>query len=353
MSESGKWIGHTVPVASAARYCVAGCEIDEEAMTHAGTEIGSLAARFLKATLRTLARQDWRDSEVVRRVAMLSIEKFPAIALGPEAAPEAAKAASTAYVDLLLATLERLNEPGFDLPAFLDRDFDAWIARESGAPAQNAFEAISPVDRRDRGPPTAQLFASRTRSGLRVAGVLGATAAAIAFAWATGLSTIFFPHSAPVDRLPPPEVRLAFATESNEARTAEQIAGDFAPVLAENRMNPPGLTLSPDGLFAHAPSRVSLTLHGEKRLFLAFGIRRGAWEGDSPTDGACFRVMGEIPMPLFERCIDPRQIEAERRVQVAFVSIPPATTKVWLETSCRGHCASDWTYWKIIRPNDP
>lgn len=302
----------------------------------------AIRQRYLRATLVTLARQDWRDDTVVHQLARVSVGRFGSLALAPEVDPEARMAATRDYAGILLAALARLREPGFDLPRFVDEQFDEWYAQHGAIKLKD----VAPVG--DVGPPPAEARrAGRVRFG-RVSWLILVGIAAMAVGtWVAGLPRLLREDSAEAP-LPTAEVRLAFARESEQQRSQEQIAEDFRLVLAENGMRPPILTLSPEGLFAHAPSRLDMTVRG-RRLFLAYGIRAAAWEGESPTDGACFVVKAENNLQLFERCIDPRVNVEDRRIQVGFVSIPRGLQRLTLEITCKGHCASDWTFWRFIR----
>jgi len=292
--------------------------------------------RYLKATLATLARHDWRDPAVVQRMAKVSVDRYASLVLVAEADADRKAGAMRAYADLLLSALARLREPGFDLPRFFDREFDGCYAGICAAE-----EAAAPVV--DKGSPRAARGMRSSRFLLVLAGM---AVAAVGF-WTTSLHS-FLREDVVVAPLPAAETRLAFARESEQPRNAEQVVNDFRFVLAENAMRPPLLVPTAEGLFAHAPSSLDLTVRG-RRLFLAFGVRSGAWEGAAPTDGACFSVKTVAALTLFERCIDPAANAQERRVQVAFVSIPAGEQRLKLETTCKGHCASDWTFWKFIR----
>lgn len=120
-------------------------------------------------------------------------------------------------------------------------------------------------------------------------------------------------------------------------------------LIASNKMQPPGLTKSVEGLFAHAPSSLSLPVHaGDLRL--GFGIRDAAWQGAEKTNGVCFVAKAGANI-LFQRCLNPASATADRGLQEAVVIIPANIGQVSLDTTCRENCAYDWSYWSSAVQN--
>ena len=77
----------------------------------------------------------------------------------------------------------------------------------------------------------------------------------------------------------------------------------------------------------------------------------GSWSGGNTTNGVCFRILdAEGKTALWERCLDPLKVEADRVGQKASVPLPAGTERIVLETDCRGDCGWDWSYWSEITP---
>lgn len=109
------------------------------------------------------------------------------------------------------------------------------------------------------------------------------------------------------------------------------------------------LGVIPEGLLAHAPTKFSLPLQASRTLDVGFGIVDGAWKDDANTDGVCFRIStASAPTPLWERCLDPKRVAADRGPQQATITIPEAAGTVELETACGKNCFWDWSYWSRI-----
>lgn len=109
------------------------------------------------------------------------------------------------------------------------------------------------------------------------------------------------------------------------------------------------LALLPEGMLAHAPTKLTVPTEGDHMLEIAFGILDNAWKGDANTDGVCFQVSDPVSsMRIWERCLDPKQTSADRGPQQARITLPEGTTGIVLETICGKHCAWDWSYWRRI-----
>lgn len=121
---------------------------------------------------------------------------------------------------------------------------------------------------------------------------------------------------------------------------------DIAGIIGANPMKPPMLTVSEEGVFAHAPTMLTLPTEGADRLNVEFGLRPVANPTEAKPDGVCFRVLpAQGDVPLFERCLNPTDQPGDAGPQSAHVALPPGTLSVRLETTCRAACAYDWSYW--------
>ncbi len=115
-------------------------------------------------------------------------------------------------------------------------------------------------------------------------------------------------------------------------------------LVANNPLNGLTLTRVPEGILAHAPAILRIPVHPRSQLNLAFGIRSGAWKDGGESDGACFLVK-EGEKTILERCLNPKEVEADRGEQNVSLDVPAGVSELTLETSCRVNCAWDWTYW--------
>jgi hypothetical protein len=109
------------------------------------------------------------------------------------------------------------------------------------------------------------------------------------------------------------------------------------------------VALMPDGMLAHAPTTLNAPVAGHRTLDIGFGLLDAAWKDDANTDGVCFRVGagGSMP-PLWERCLDPKQVAADRGEQRAEIVLPGNVEFLTLETLCGKNCAWDFSYWREI-----
>lgn len=302
--------------------------------------------RYVMATLVTLARLDWRNPAIVLTVTKAAIRRHADL-VAPQSSPERQLLVSRAFLDGLMPVLKRLEEPAFDLTAY--------VAATTADTTLRTSSVVPPV--------TAKSYARHARGeGALTPGGQGsarrerflrpvpAAAATIAFAFLFGWQflAVYGPQTY-TDALPPAEVRLAFVRESGARRTLAEVLRDFADIIAANTMRPPFLMPTEDGLFAHAPSVVVVPIAGQRRVQVAFGLRQGAWDTASPTDGACFLIEADGAGPILDRCLDPGLVATDRRIQTGFAAIPPGASRLKLITTCKGHCASDWTYWGRVR----
>jgi hypothetical protein len=108
------------------------------------------------------------------------------------------------------------------------------------------------------------------------------------------------------------------------------------------------ISLISDGLFAHPPSILRLSVKGAHALFLEFGLLDTSWQGDAHTDGVCFQVSDRTDRVSWERCLEPLTRVADRGIQSAQIPIPAETEEVLLKTECGENCNWDWSYWRTI-----
>lgn len=107
-----------------------------------------------------------------------------------------------------------------------------------------------------------------------------------------------------------------------------------------------------EGMLAHAPTTLNVPAGNSRTLNIGFGLIDGSWKGEGITDGVCFRVSAaDSPSPLWERCLDPKQVAADRGPQEAEITLPDNVKSLTLETACGKNCAADWSYWRRISPH--
>jgi hypothetical protein len=148
-----------------------------------------------------------------------------------------------------------------------------------------------------------------------------------------------------LDAMQDDALRADLANTEMTSRAKQRL--ELLSVLEEARSA--RLAMLPIGLFAHAPVKFSVRVDARRNLDVGFGIIDGAWQGDASTDGVCFRVtVPNAPTPAWERCLDPKQISADRGPQQATIMLPEVADTVELETACRVNCSWDWSYWSRI-----
>ncbi|AVO45520.1 hypothetical protein C6569_10840 [Phreatobacter cathodiphilus] len=160
---------------------------------------------YVKATLLILARFDWRDDEVARRVEAMAVARLPGIVLPGGADAETEERLSGVLRAILTHVVAHAKAPDFDLQAFAERDFDPWWRRaflpdeDPAVPAAPALaadpprpspETVAPAVRRPR--PAAPPAATSLGWVIVLTLILGVSGAAF------GLWAIFQPDDRPV-----------------------------------------------------------------------------------------------------------------------------------------------------------
>jgi hypothetical protein len=116
-------------------------------------------------------------------------------------------------------------------------------------------------------------------------------------------------------------------------------------IIESNRLTPPMVAPSVEGLFAHAPAELTLAVDSSPSITIGFGMRDSAWQGENNSRGVCFSIVGESAQELFLRCLNPKSVAADRGLQAATVKIPAGTGQVKLRTACVENCNWAWSYW--------
>lgn len=158
-----------------------------------------------------------------------------------------------------------------------------------------------------------------------------------------------------------PQMQIKFS-ELNNNVLANGYSGDLVDEYLERqeslelliKANTPlgqGVERVPEGLQAHAPSRLRLPLGNARKLKASFGIRNGAWQGVGQTEGVCFDISTASEV-LMKRCLKPLENQNDRGEQFVTVDLPEGTDEVFLQTSCMTSCDWDWSFWgmAILRP---
>lgn len=158
-----------------------------------------------------------------------------------------------------------------------------------------------------------------------------------------------------------PQMQIKFS-ELNNNVLANGYSGDLVDEYVKRqeslslliKANTPlgqGVERVPEGLQAHAPSRLRLPLGNARKLNASFGIRDGAWQGVGQTEGVCFDI-STASETLMKRCLKPRENQNDRGEQFVTVDLPGDTNEVFLQTSCMTNCDWDWSFWgmAILRP---
>jgi hypothetical protein len=116
-------------------------------------------------------------------------------------------------------------------------------------------------------------------------------------------------------------------------------------MIDSNRLSPPTVGPSAEGLFAHAPSELTLAVGSSPSIEIGFGMRDAAWQGGHDARGVCFSIVDEAARELFGRCLDPKRVSSDRGPQAATVKIPAGTKEIEFRTACIDSCTWAWSYW--------
>jgi hypothetical protein len=146
-------------------------------------------------------------------------------------------------------------------------------------------------------------------------------------------------------------IRHVSDLESMPSKPRQQL--ELLGLLHRNQPKPDA-ELIPEGLLAKAPMQLTLVNSGHKSLEITFGLLGSSWQGNGKqTGGVCFRVSStETPAPLFERCLNPREEQADRGPQAAQIALPDEAKSLVLETTCRAGCGWAWPYWSQVSLRD-
>ena len=99
-----------------------------------------------------------------------------------------------------------------------------------------------------------------------------------------------------------------------------------------------------DRLSLQPPNSLVIPIRGARHLKVGFGLENGAWN-TGRTKGVCFALKQKGASDLlWQRCLDPLNIEADRGDQSADVELPPNMDDVVLQTACRESCDWGWAY---------
>jgi len=151
------------------------------------------------------------------------------------------------------------------------------------------------------------------------------------------------------------EVRIADHIMNTNPETRQYVDKHIYMMrLASN----PGILMVPEGLLAHAPKTVEITVDKPaSRMVVGFGIRDQAWSPPDGTDGVCFyltHVNGGSESPLLRRCLDPMKNAIDRGEQVSELAAALKPGDVLrFETSCNKDCRYDWSYWSRLTLDNP
>ena len=151
------------------------------------------------------------------------------------------------------------------------------------------------------------------------------------------------------------EVRIADHIMNTNPETRQYVDKHIYMMrLASN----PGILMVPEGLLAHAPKTVEITVDKPaSRMVVGFGIRDQAWSQPDGTDGVCFNlthVNGGSESPLLQRCLDPMKNANDRGEQVSELAAALKPGDVLrFETSCNRDCRYDWSYWSRLTLENP
>lgn len=119
-------------------------------------------------------------------------------------------------------------------------------------------------------------------------------------------------------------------------------------IIDSNRLSPPMVGPSAEGLFAHAPSELTLAVGSSSSIEIGFGMRDSAWQGGNNSRGACFSIIGDSAQQLFSRCLNPSAVVSDRGLQLAKIALPAGAGQLKFRTSCMENCNWAWSYWSKV-----
>lgn len=119
-------------------------------------------------------------------------------------------------------------------------------------------------------------------------------------------------------------------------------------IIDGNRLSPPMVGPSVEGLFAHAPSELTLAVGSSSSIEIGFGMRDSAWQGGNNSRGACFSIVGDSAQQLFSRCLNPTAVVSDRGLQSAKIALPAGAGQLKFRTSCMDNCNWAWSYWSKV-----
>jgi hypothetical protein len=119
-------------------------------------------------------------------------------------------------------------------------------------------------------------------------------------------------------------------------------------IIDSNRLSPPMVGPSAEGLFAHAPSELTLAVGSSSSIEIGFGMRDSAWQGGNNSRGACFSIIGDSAQQLFSRCLNPTVVVSDRGLQSAKIALPAGAGQLKFRTSCMDNCNWAWSYWSKV-----
>jgi len=145
--------------------------------------------------------------------------------------------------------------------------------------------------------------------------------------------------------------------KKNPAHPDEQISQISKSVVQNHRLlqsmlktsnsEPPQVQLDSDGLFAHAPTTLTLELpSAAQKIFFSYGVRETA---QGKHHGVCFEIIqGSNLSTVFQGCIDGQANTNEMLVSRS-IDIDGNTGDVYLfKTKCMDSCDYAWSYWGDI-----
>lgn len=159
-----------------------------------------------------------------------------------------------------------------------------------------------------------------------------------------------------------PEVALEFrpltvaATEpSAETRPLVEALRKGRPWRQLVRQIGQSQNLQEGRLSVPAPTSLTIPVGGKRHMHVEFGIEDGAWS-PGETQGVCFVIAPTAdaqgrPAPLFQRCLTPHEVPADRGPQGADLDLPAGLSSVTVSATCPASCDWGWSYWSDITPN--